>query len=105
LLSRLAAQRRLSVLVAELAEPFRTTVILRYFEGLSAADIARRQRVPEGTVRWRLKTGLDRLRAELDRDSGGDRARWCLLLAPIGTTEGGTMGVIKGIVKGFVKGI
>ena len=102
LLGRLAAQRRLAALVAELDEPFRTTVLLRYFEGLPAAEIARHQRVPAGTVRWRLKTGLDRLRAELDRDSGGDRRRWCLLLGPLMDGKGdlGTM-ITKGIVKGI----
>ncbi len=42
LLGRLSAQRRLSELVAELEEPVRATVLLRYFEGLSAAEIARR---------------------------------------------------------------
>lgn len=46
-----------SALVAELDEPIRTTVLLRYFEGLSAAEIARRQAVPAGTVRWRLSAG------------------------------------------------
>ncbi|MFT3772036.1 MAG: sigma-70 family RNA polymerase sigma factor [Minicystis sp.] len=83
LLDRLEAQRRLAELVADLAEPFRSTLLLRYFEGLSAAEIARRQGVPAGTVRWRLKEGLDRLRVALDRESGGDRKRWCLLLAPL----------------------
>ncbi|APR77887.1 Hypothetical protein A7982_03234 [Minicystis rosea] len=82
LLDRLQAQRRLAALVAELEEPFRATVLLRYFEGLSAAEIARREGVPAGTVRWRLKEGLDRLRTTLDRESGGDRRRWCVLLAP-----------------------
>ncbi len=105
LLSRLAAQRRLSTLVAELGEPFRTTVLLRYFEGLSAAEIARRQAVPEGTVRWRLKTGLDRLRAELDRDSGGDRQRWCVLLLPLGDSEGGLGAMGKSIVKSITSSI
>jgi RNA polymerase sigma-70 factor (ECF subfamily) len=83
LLARAEAQRRLSTLVTELAEPLRSTILLRYFEGLSAAEIARRQGVPAGTVRWRLKTGLDRLRAALDGESGGDRRRWGALLAPL----------------------
>lgn len=84
LLARLEAQRRLSAHVAELDEPLRSTLLLRYFEGLSAAEIARRQGVPAGTVRWRLKAGLDRLRALLDEESGGDRRSWMLLLGPLG---------------------
>jgi RNA polymerase sigma factor (sigma-70 family) len=103
LLTRLAAQRRLSALVTELPEPFRTTVLLRYFEGLSAAEIARRLRAPEGTVRWRLKTGLDRLRSALDRENGGDRARWCLLLGPLADPGGGVSTMLKSILSGIVK--
>src|SRR5205823_1008819 len=57
-----------------LAEPYRTAVLLRYYEELSAAEIARRTEVPAGTVRWRLKEGLDRLRRQLDERSGGRRA-------------------------------
>ncbi|MCA8959420.1 MAG: sigma-70 family RNA polymerase sigma factor [Planctomycetes bacterium] len=49
-----------------LDEPFRSTLILRYYEDLSSADIARLEGVPAATVRVRLKRGLDRLREELD---------------------------------------
>ena len=88
LLARLEMQRRLATLVAELAEPFRSTLLLRYFEGLSAADIARRQGVPGGTVRWRLKEGLERLRGVLDAENGGERRRWGVLLAPLAAPRG-----------------
>ena len=37
-----------------LDEPFRTTVIRRYLDGQSAADIAKALGIPAGTVRWRL---------------------------------------------------
>jgi hypothetical protein len=57
-------------------------VTLRYLEGLSAAQIARRERIPAGTVRWRLKEGLDRLRARLDRTSGGTE-ELALALVPL----------------------
>jgi DNA-directed RNA polymerase specialized sigma24 family protein len=52
-------------LVDALDEPFRSTIRLRYFDGLSAAEIARRATLPEGTVRWRAKEGLERLRRAL----------------------------------------
>ena len=66
LLERAQLERRLAELVIALDEPFRTTVLLRYREGLTAEQIAKQQGVPAGTVRGRLKTGLDRLRRELD---------------------------------------
>ena len=83
LVERAQAQRLLALLVVSLDEPFRSTVLLRYFEGLSAAEIARTQSVPAGTVRWRLKEGLARLRAALDQRHGGDRRAWMLLLSPM----------------------
>ena len=67
----------LAAALVALAEPVRATVIRRYLDGRSAAEIARGLGVPAGTVRWRLKTGLARLRAALD-DS---QPRWRQALA------------------------
>jgi len=72
--------QRLGEALVALAEPYRTTVIRRYLDGASAAEIAREQDVPAGTVRWRLKTGLERLRAALDESH--TRTRWRLALVP-----------------------
>src|SRR5690606_32968193 len=76
LVDRARAQQTVARRVLELAEPYRSTVLLRYYEGLSSAEIGRRQDVPAATVRSRLKTGLDRLRADLDRETADGRARW-----------------------------
>lgn len=75
-LSREEIQKLLSEQLLELGEPYRSVVLQRYYDGLSSVEIARRSGVPAGTVRWRLKVGLDQLRAVLDRRSGGDRSRW-----------------------------
>jgi RNA polymerase sigma-70 factor (ECF subfamily) len=83
LLERLHTQRLLAGLVAGLAEPYRSTLLLHYYEGLSSAEIARLQRVPAGTVRWRLKAGLDQLRSNLDRESPGGRKIWFVALLPL----------------------
>lgn len=56
-----------------LPEPYRRTLSLRYLEELDGAEIARREGVPPGTVRWRLAEGLARMRAELDRRHHGER--------------------------------
>jgi len=66
----------LSERLMQLAEPYRTVVLQRFYEDLTSVEIAQRLGIPAGTVRWRLKIGLDQLRAELDRRSQGDRARW-----------------------------
>jgi len=82
LLARFQTQRLLGDLVAELEELYRSTVLLRYQEGLSSAEIARMQSVPPGTVRWRLMTGLEKLRASLDAKNEGNRRAWVLMLVP-----------------------
>ncbi|QDV08994.1 RNA polymerase sigma factor [Planctomycetes bacterium Poly30] len=68
-------QREVVALLLELKEPVRGTLLLRYQAGLSAADIARRTGDPAGTVRRRLKEGLDRVRERMDADHGG-RSAW-----------------------------
>jgi len=51
--------------VGELAEPFRTTVALRHFSGMSHEQIAAYLGVPEGTVRSRLSRAYAQLRTSL----------------------------------------
>lgn len=68
--------------VLDLEEPYRTTLLLRYLEELTAEAIAARQGVPGSTVRNRLRRGLARVRERLDREHGG-RSAWCALLAPL----------------------
>lgn len=48
--------------LAALGPTQRQVIRLRYFEGLTDPQIARRLRVPLGTVKGRLRTGLGRLR-------------------------------------------
>lgn len=89
----------------ELEEPYRQTVLLRYYEGLSSPEIARRLEVPAGTVRWRLSNALGLLRERLDREYG-NRAAWSLLLAPlagreaslVASTSAGASATLQGIL-------
>jgi len=79
-------ERVASALVA-LDEPFRDVVIRRYLDGQSAADIARALGIPAGTVRWRLKTGLARLRVALDEST----PRWRRALLPLTAVKGAVL--------------
>jgi len=81
-LERLDTQQMIVELVRELDEPSRSTLVLRYFEGLSSQEIGRRMGVNDGTVRWRLQKALDELRARLERKHGS-REAWCAVLAPL----------------------
>jgi RNA polymerase sigma factor (sigma-70 family) len=94
---RLEAQQLLAQMVMRLEEPYRTTVLLRYYEGLPPIEIARRHVVPPGTVRWRLKHALDDLRGQLDH-ADERRRPWRALLAPL-ADDGDRAGLIgKGII-------
>ncbi|HEX5051987.1 MAG TPA: sigma-70 family RNA polymerase sigma factor [Planctomycetota bacterium] len=81
-LAREEVRTRVVHAVLRLDEPFRTAVLLRYYDGLSAAQVARKVGLPAATVRTRLLRGLERLRVELDREHGGDRAAWAGALLP-----------------------
>ena len=96
LVERLSVHRAVVEAVMELDEPYRTTILLRFFEELSPAHIARRQGVPIATVKTRLARGLDRLRARLDREHGGDGRAWLLALVPLCKPSGGVSATTLG---------
>ena len=104
LVERAELQRLIADEVVALAEPYRTTILLRYFEGLSAAEIARRRGLPAATVRSHLARGLERLRQRLDEQHRGDRALWCavLLKLPHPSNSAPTAGVGAGLLAGTV---
>lgn len=101
LLHCLEIARVVQQLVDELDEDVALVVRERYFDGHTAAQIARDHEIPAGTVRWRLKNGLNELRERLDLHYGGRRALWAGALVPSGlvpTLGGGTAS--KGLSAG-----
>src|SRR5919205_300691 len=73
LLERVRLQERIARLLGSLEEPFRTTLLLKFYDGRGAADIARSSDVPPGTVRWRISEGVRRLRVRLEQEAGDER--------------------------------
>lgn len=61
-------------------EPFRTALILLYQEGMTVRDAAARLDIPQDTLRWRRREGLQRLRSQLDRGTSID---WRASLVPL----------------------
>jgi RNA polymerase sigma factor (sigma-70 family) len=87
----LEIQRLLLEELTALDELHRTPLLLHFYEGLSAAEIARRRGVPASTVRSQLARALAELRARMDRRHGGQRALWVALVARLperGTASG-----------------
>lgn len=68
--------------VQQIKEPYRSTLLLHYYEEMSLEDIARRLRIPGATVRTRLRRALEQVRSLLD-ERYGDRQSWGLLLFPV----------------------
>jgi RNA polymerase sigma-70 factor, ECF subfamily len=64
-------RRTLRAALGTLPAPQREAVVLAYWGGLTADEIARRAGVPVGTAKSRVRLGLQRMRAELERDGGG----------------------------------
>jgi RNA polymerase sigma-70 factor (ECF subfamily) len=87
--ARTDALRRVVQAAYELPEPYRTTLLLRYFEGLSIRELAKRTAAPPETVKTRLRRALELMRARLDEGSRGDRAAWCAAVLPLALGTGG----------------
>ncbi|MEM9379980.1 MAG: sigma-70 family RNA polymerase sigma factor [Planctomycetota bacterium] len=68
--------RRVAALVSELPDPFRQTLLLRFWEGLPPRVVAARLRVPVATVRSRTRRALERLRADLNASRGSEPTDW-----------------------------
>ena len=83
---KFAIQRTVSEAVSALAEPYRTTLLLRFWEDLPPREIGKRMDVPVETVRTRIKRALGQLRVRLDSDMG-NRSAWITALLPLARTR------------------
>ncbi|HEX6886234.1 MAG TPA: sigma-70 family RNA polymerase sigma factor [Planctomycetota bacterium] len=80
----LEAQAQLLEALRKLEEPYRSTLVQRYYHDLSPSAIAERAGTPLNTVKARLARGLEKLRGEMDRRYHGDRRAWCHWLTVLG---------------------
>ncbi len=78
--ARLEAHRAVVDAVLALRAPYREVVLLRYYQELSPAEIARRTQLSSATVRSQLHRAHALLRERLDEREG--RAAWAVLVAP-----------------------
>lgn len=79
---RASVSRELVEQVLALEEPYRTAILLRYFDEKEPSEIGRELGVPAATVRTRVARGLAQLRERLDRRHAG-RETWSALLVAL----------------------
>lgn len=80
---RAERQRLVVEAVLGLGEPYRSTLLLRFWEDLGVGAIAKSQGVKRETVKSRVSRGLALLRSALDDRHRGDRESWCASLATL----------------------
>lgn len=78
---RLHVQRDVVDAVLALEEPYRSVVLLRFFEGLDAAEVAARLDRSPATVRSQQSRALRQLRESLEGRYGAEDGAWALALA------------------------
>lgn len=80
--SKLEAHRAVVDRVLALDEPYKTVVLLRYYQGRTPKQIAEQLERNPATVRSQLHRAHELLRDEVDAEYGGDRAAWAGLFLP-----------------------
>ena len=81
--SEFEAQQLVAQALLDLDEPYRETLLRRWYRDEKPAAIASAMQVPVKTVETRLARGLERLRAELTARKGGTSREWSLMLVPL----------------------
>jgi hypothetical protein len=100
-MARAEAHERVVRAVMSLEEPYRTSIVLRFFDDLPPREVARRTNAPVETARARIRRGLEQVRARLDQEHGGDGATWRAALMPLAISKkSGGVGFGAGLAKG-----
>ncbi len=103
--ARAEEQRRVAQAVLDLDEPYRSTLLLRFYDELTPQEIAARTTTPIETVRTRTRRGLARLRSRLDASHGGGGSAWGLALLPLaGWTREDVLPIADPAVEGASAG-
>lgn len=102
---RVALQQWVVGEVMALDEPYRRTILLRFFEGLPPREIATRMGVPLETVKSRLQRALARLRERMSAKRGPGGASGVLALLPLVSSGPGSAVAGAGVVLMGKKGL
>lgn len=95
--ARLELQHSVSAALLALAEPWRTTLVLRFVDELPPRTIAARMGVPVETVRTRTRRALELLRERLTAARGTPPRQWAIAL--VGLLDGGLRATVRRAVE------
>jgi RNA polymerase sigma factor (sigma-70 family) len=91
LVARAELHRQLVAAVLRLPELPRELVLRHYFEGVDAATLARRTGISADAVRAKLRRAREKLRTDLERDTGEGPRAFAMLVAASRPEAGGTV--------------
>ena len=100
LAAQVEIQKRVVDAVGGLEEPYRSTIVLRYFHDLRPTEIAAGLDLPVKTVEARLTRAHAQLRARLDGIYGGDRRAWSVALLPVAIPHATTAAAAGTLILG-----
>lgn len=69
--------------VISLRDPYRSVIMLRFYENLPPREISRHLDIPVESVKTQIKRGLNMLRDNLDGHYNGSREKWSMILLPV----------------------
>lgn len=109
IVQREETRRKVVDAVLNLEEPYRSAVVLRFYEDLAPGEVAETLGVSLETARSRIKRGLARLRQSLDKEFGGRRV-WSAALLPLAglklaTTKAAISATASAVSAGASQGI
>jgi len=98
---QLEVHQQIVAAVQSLAEPYRTTIYLRYYDDHPPAKIATLLGEPVKTIKTRLWRGLQQLRQQLAH-SYGSRSAWLTAMVPAAASLGATSEVSSKAASGLL---
>ena len=101
---RASDQHLVVAAVLGLDEPYRSAILLRYFDGLSVSRIAARTECTPASVRKRLSRATSMLRARLQREFGEDRRSLAIALLNLSSGHCGLASASKFALGGVAVG-
>jgi len=81
IVERTILRKQVAEAALALAEPYRTPILMRYFDGMKPNQISDKLQTPLPTVHTQLRRGLEMLRQRLDRVVGPNQDWRALLIA------------------------